>query len=291
MLPRFFLAFVAAAVPVLGQTPSTPIPPIVNDPALKIELIATVPEVEACTTVCGDPQGAIYVGSDPRDGRLNTGDPVCNIIRYSGTGPDRKHTVFADKLYSPAGSAWFDGWLYVIHDPFMTRFKDTDGDGVADVREDLITNLGVMPQDTGLNDHCASGFTLGMDGCWYVSIGDRGTYQTKSVKDGTTVSLQGGGIIRCGTDGTHLEIFSSGTRNHLQVNLDAEDNAFTRDNTDDGNGWWTRLTHHIEGGYYGYPFDYRSAPNYGVIQPSKQTLDAIKQYGGGAVEPQRSEEA
>jgi putative membrane-bound dehydrogenase-like protein len=279
MLPRTFSLLIVPTI-LFAQTPATPIPPVVNDPALRIELIATVPDVEACATVCGDPQGAVYIGSDPRDGRLNTKEPVCTIVRYSGSGPDRKRTVFADKLYSPAGSAWFDGWLYVIHDPFMTRFKDTNGDGVADVREDLVTNLGVMPQDTGLNDHCASGFTLGMDGCWYISIGDRGTYQTKSVKDGSTVSLQGGGIIRCRTDGTRLEVFSSGTRNHLQVNLDAEDNAFTRDNTDDGNGWWTRLTHHIEGGYYGYPYDYRSVPNYGVIEPSKQTLDAIKQHGG-----------
>ncbi len=80
-------------------------------------------------------------------------------------------------------------------------------------------------------------------------------------------------------DGTGLEIFSTGTRNHLAVLLDAEDNAFTLDNTDDGNGWWTRLTHHIEGGSYGYPYDYQHAANYGVTQTSPQTLDAMKRNG------------
>jgi hypothetical protein len=40
-----------------------------------------------------------------------------------------------------------------------------------------------------------------------------------------------------------------------------------------------RLTHHIEGGYYGYPYDYQHAPNYGVTQPSPQTLDAMKRNG------------
>jgi putative membrane-bound dehydrogenase-like protein len=295
MIPRTLLLLLVPTL-VFGQVPSAPKAPLVNDPSLRIELIATTPDVEACTTVCGDPRGAIYVGNDPRDGRLSTKEPVCTIVRFGVFDPPdqirlpdgtlappvfhRKRTVFADKLYSPAGSAWHDGWLYVIHDPLMTRFKDTDGDGIADVREDLIENLGVMPQDGGLNDHCASGFTLGMDGFWYISIGDRGTFQTKSLKDGSTVTLQGGGIIRCRTDGTQLQIFSSGTRNHLQVNLDAEDNAFTRDNTDDGNGWWTRLTHHIEGGYYGYPYLYRRAPNYGVVEPSEQTLNAITQHGG-----------
>lgn len=269
------------SVSLRAQAPALPKPPIVNDTALKIELLASYPDVEACTTVCGAPDGSFYVGNDPRDGRLNTNQPVNSIIRFgpAESGQKRKRTVFADKLYSPAGSAWHDGWLYVIHDPLFTRFKDTDGDGVADMREDLVTNLGIMPNE-GLNDHVVSGFTLGMDGYFYISVGDRGIFQAKSTKDGSTISMQGGGIARCRTDGTRLEVFSTGTRNHLQVNLDAEDNAFTRDNTDDGNGWWTRLTHHIEGGYYGYPYDYRKAPNTGVILPSEQTFNAIKQHGG-----------
>ena len=252
--------------------------PRVLDPALRLEALCFAPDIEAPTTVVGAPDGSFYVGCDPRDARLSTDKPECYIVRYSSMGAEKKRTVFADKIFSPAGSAWFDGWLYVSHDPFLTRFRDTDGDGIADKREDLITNLGKRP-DTGLNDHLASGFTLGMDGFVYMSIGDRGTYQTRSVKDGSTISLQGGGIIRFRPDGTALEVFSSGTRNHLAVCLDAEDNAFTLDNTDDGNGWWTRLTHHIEGGYYGYPYDYQHAANYGVTLPSRETLDALRRNG------------
>ena len=277
-IPLLILCASALPGPAQNSAP-LPKPPLVNDTALKIELLASYPDVEACTTVCGAPDGSFYVGNDPRDGRLSNKEPVNTIVRFSSMGADRKRTVFADKLYSPAGSAWHDGWLYVLHDPLLTRFRDTDGDGIADVREDLITNLGIPPNE-GLNDHVVSGFTLGMDGFFYISVGDRGIYQAKSVKDGSTITMRGGGIVRCRTDGTQLEIFSTGTRNHLQVNLDAEDNAFTRDNTDDGNGWWTRLTHHIEGGYYGYPYDFRKAPNYGVVQPSQETLNAIKQHGG-----------
>ncbi len=273
----------------------TPTPPLVADTALRIEAVATFPDVEASTTVCGGPDGAIYAGNDPRDGHLSTAKPEASIVRFGPIEspdllrlpdgkfappgpPHRKRTIFADKIYSPAGSAWHDGYLYVLHDPMLTRFKDTNGDGVADVREDLVTGIGLPPYD-GLNDHVVSGFTLGMDGFFYISVGDRGIYKAVA-RDGSTITMQGGGIVRVRTDGTQLEIFSTGTRNHLEVNLDAEDNAFTRDNTDDGNGWWTRLTHHIEGGYYGYPFDFRKIANYGVAQPSPQTLDAIKQHGG-----------
>ena len=155
------LALVFVGISALQISAQTPKPPAVLDPALKIEALATYPEVEACATVCGAPDGSFYVGCDTRDASFNTVEPECFIVRYSNMGADRKRTVFADKIYSPAGSAWFDGWLYVSHDPFLTRFKDTDGDGIADVREDLITNLGKQP-DTGLNDHLASGFTLGM---------------------------------------------------------------------------------------------------------------------------------
>ncbi|HEX8294788.1 MAG TPA: PVC-type heme-binding CxxCH protein [Chthoniobacteraceae bacterium] len=280
LLPRlrFILLLGTFAAPSFAQTPAAPKPPIVHDPALKIELVATLPEVEACTTVCAAPDGSIYVGNDPRDGRLSTLDPVCTVVRFDQIGTGRKRTVFAEKLYSPAGSAWHDGWLYVIHNPLMSRFKDTNGDGVADVREDLITSLGMAPGE-GLNDHVVSGFTLGMDGFFYISVGDRGIHRAKSAKDGSTITLQGGGIVRCRPDGSQLEIFSTGTRNHLQVNLDAQDNAITRDNTDDGNGWWTRLTHHIEGGFYGYPYHYQTATRYGVVQPSQQTLDALQRQG------------
>ena len=155
LLPLYFIG----AVTVLAvETPAKP--PLLTDPELRVEALAAYPDVETPTTVTGAPDGAVYVGNDPRDSRLNTDKPECTIVRFSSLGADRKKTVFADKLYSPAGMLWHDGWLYVIHDPLLTRFKDTNGTGVADVREDLVTDLGQPPHE-GLNDHVVSGFTLG----------------------------------------------------------------------------------------------------------------------------------
>src|SRR5262249_43448455 len=88
------------------------------------------------------------------------------------------------------------------------------------------------------------------------------------------VTLQGGGTLRCRPDGTGLELLSSGTRNHLEPNLDAQDHLFTYDNTDDGGGWWTRVTYHVDGGYYGYPYDYHGRPD--------RHLPRIAEYGGGS---------
>ena len=49
---------------------------------------------------------------------------------------------------------------------------------------------------------------------------------------------------------------------------------FTYDNTDDGVGWWTRVTHMVDGGFYGYPYDYKPQRPY--------TLWMMLDYGGGA---------
>src|SRR4051812_43873600 len=94
IVPSILLSLASVA---MAETPTAPKPLLVSDTALKVELLATTPDVEACTTVCADPAGAIYVGNDPRDGRLNTAEPACSIVRFSGMGPDRKRTVFADK--------------------------------------------------------------------------------------------------------------------------------------------------------------------------------------------------
>ncbi len=271
-----------------------PVPPVLNDPELKLELFASYPEVETPTTVAASPDGAVFVGNDPRDSRLNTKNPECTVVRYSGLGADRKKTVFAEKLYSPAGMLWHDGWLYVAHNPLLTRFKDTTGSGVADIREDIVTDLGQSPSE-GLNDHVVSGFTLGMDGFFYISVGDKGVYHAKG-KDGSEATLLGGGIVRCRPDGTGLEVYSGGTRNHLEVNLDALDRPFTLDNTDDGNGWWTRLEYHVESGYYGYPYFYKNDETNGLLAPGPQKaqpfpgapaineriLPSLTDFGGGS---------
>jgi putative membrane-bound dehydrogenase-like protein len=291
VFPLYSLAFFSLLPAFAADAPKLP---LINDPALKIEAFATYPDIETPTTVVGAPDGSVFVGNDPRDSRLSTKNPDCTVVRFSGPGADRKKTVFADKLYSPAGMAWHDGYLYLLHDPLLTRFKDTDGDGVADVREDLVTELGPEPHE-GLNDHVVSGFALGMDGFFYISVGDKGVYRAKG-KDGSTATLQGGGIVRVRPDGTELQVFSGGTRNHLEVDLDAYDRAFTLDNTDDGNGWWTRLNYHVESGYYGYPFFYKNDLSNGLITPGPQKaqpvpgapaanerfLPALTDFGGGS---------
>jgi glucose/arabinose dehydrogenase len=144
--------------------------------------------------------------------------PIDRILLFR---EGKEPVVFADKLNAVFGMAWYDGALYVMNMPRLTVLRDTDGDGKANKRLDLFTDIG--PRPTGLNDHIPSGLQFGIDGYLYISIGDKGV-QKATGRDGRTVQLKGGGILRCRPDGTGIEVYSSGTRNHLEPNLDARDN-------------------------------------------------------------------
>ncbi len=50
-----------------------------------------------------------------------------------------KSKIFADSLTYPKGGVFYKGSLYVTSSPDFLRLTDTDGDGVADKREVILT--------------------------------------------------------------------------------------------------------------------------------------------------------
>jgi putative membrane-bound dehydrogenase-like protein len=235
----------------------------------EVRLVATVPAVLYPCQVATAPDGALFVAEDPMD-QVGPYESKNGRILLFREGKDP--VPFADGFRAVQGMAWHDGKLFVSHMPFLTTLRDTNGDGKADERKDLFKDLGPT-NNQGLNDHIVSGVQFGMDGFLYISVGDKGIPKATG-PDGRTIQIIGGGTCRCRPDGTGLEVVSTGTRNHLEPNLDGSDNLFTYDNTDDGLGWWTRVTHHIDGGYYGYPYDYHDRPD--------RHLPRMAEYGGGS---------
>jgi len=254
----------AAAGVVQGATPKAP-------EGFRVRLVAAVPAVKFPSQVATAPDGSLFVAEDPMDQVGPADQPINSILLFR---PGQDPVVFAEGLSAVFGMLWHDDSLYVMNMPNLTVLRDTDGDGKADDRKELFKDLGVPAGFPNmLNDHIVSGLQLGIDGRLYVSVGDKGVPKATG-PDGRTVRLRGGGILRCRPDGTELEVYSSGTRNHLEPNLDARDNLFTYDNTDDGLGWWTRVTHHVDGGYYGYPYDYHDRTD--------RILPRMAEYGGGS---------
>ena len=59
-----------------------------------------------------------------------------------GDGVYDKSTVFADSLSFPQGGVFHQGSLYASSAPELLKLTDTDGDGVADEREVLLSGWG-----------------------------------------------------------------------------------------------------------------------------------------------------
>jgi len=185
--------------------------------------------------------------------------------------PDGQMLTFATNLHAVFGMEYLDGKLYVHQTPKFSVFDDVHGVGAN--RVDIITNDNPHPWAPTFNDHIPSGFRLAMDGYFYFTTGDKGILGAVGL-DGRKIEIHGGGMYRMRPNGTGLEVYCTGTRNHLEAAINSEDEMFTFDNTDDGGGWWKRVTHMVDGGYYGYPYDFKPQRPY--------TLWRMDEYGGGA---------
>jgi putative membrane-bound dehydrogenase-like protein len=275
--PQGGLSAAASAAPSAAADPAgaTHALPNVHD-GFAIDLVAEAPEILWPSSNACLPDGSLLVGEDRMDMPGPTNEPLDRVIelRWKPDGSFEKK-VFADHLFAVMGMAVVDDAVYVMNMPHLTRLVDKDGDGVADERTEVLTDLGhpAPGWPGGFNDHIVSGIRLGMDGFLYVAVGDKGIPGAHGT-DGRTLQLRGGGVVRVRPDGTGLEIVASGLRNILDVAIDERGEMFTYDNTDDGLGWWTRLTHIVAGGYYGYPWDYH--------EHQDRMLPCMAEYGGGS---------
>jgi putative heme-binding domain-containing protein len=230
--------------------------------------VARAPDVKHPSVVACAPDGRVFVAEDPMDISLPRADLAEGRILVIGAGG--RITVFADKLHAVFGMQYLEGKLHVLHNPKFSVF--TDVDGVAGERTDLIDSTNPAPWALDWNDHVPANFRLAMDGFFYIAVGDKGLYGAVG-RDGRRLDMKGGGVVRMRPDGTGLEVHSTGVRNILDVAIDQEDELFTYDNTDE-QLWMSRLTHMVEGGFYGYPHDF--------IPRRPYTLWMMADYGGGA---------
>ena len=232
-----------------------------------MELVASAPQIRHPSVVSVAPDGRVFVAEDPMDINAPADSRQGRVICFH---PDGSRSVYATNLYAVFGMQYLEGKLYVLHNPELTVFEDGGKQGISP--EKLIESTNPNPWALDWNDHVPANFKLAMDGYFYFAVGDKGIYGAKG-KDGRQIFLHGAGIVRMRPDGTGLEIYCTGVRNILDVALTTEDEIFTYDNTDE-HDWMGRLTHMVDGGYYGYPFDF--------VPRQKYTLWIMHDFGGGA---------
>jgi len=248
----------------------------VNYPAdFTATVFASPPNVTAPIFLSAQPDGTVFIGCDENgslDRKPNRGR-VYMCTDTKGTGKADTFSVFAT-MDSPRGVAWDPSTrtLYVMHPPNLTAYHDDQGTGKADRQEDLITGLGFGLDFRGA-DHTTNGIRIGIDGWIYIAVGDYGAVKATG-KDGRSIAMRGGGIVRVRPDGSGMERVIWGTRNILSVSISPLDEIFTRDNTNDGDDWNDRLSHNPFGAQMGYPILFRNFP--------EEIIPTMVDYGGGS---------
>ena len=237
-------------------------------PGWSIELVAQAPAIRHPSVVCAAPDGRIFIAEDPMD--ISSARADMREGRIVCLHPDRQMTTFAEGLHAVFGMQYLEGKLYVLHNPRFSVF--TDANGIGRDRTELIEQTLPDPWALNWNDHVPANFRLGMDGFFYIAVGDKGLYGATD-RSGRRVDLHGGGIVRIRPDGSGLEVVCTGVRNILDVALNDQDEMFTYDNTDE-HEWLGRVTHMVDGGVYGYPHDF--------IPQRPYTLWKFADYGPGA---------
>ena len=170
----------------------------------------------------------------------------------TGSGVANKVTTFVEGIHDAAdgtGSGLIarGGELWYTCIPNLWHFADKNDDGVADVKEKLLTGFGVH---FALRGHDMHGLRFGPDGKLYFSIGDRAL--NVKTKEGVQIEqTESGSIMRCNPDGTGFEIFTTGVRNPEELAFDEHGNLFTGDNNSDA-GDAARFTYLVEGGDCGW---------------------------------------
>jgi putative membrane-bound dehydrogenase-like protein len=242
-------------------------------PEFAATLFAVSPEVNYPVAIAAAPNGDVYVAIDEQGslGRTPDGGRIVRCVDRDDDGKVDEVTEFA-RVEHPRGLCIRDGSVWVMHPPTLSVFRDTNGDGVADQHEELVTGLTTDQVTERGGDHTTNCVRMGIDGWLYIGVGDYGIKRAEG-KDGTVISQRGGGIVRVRPDGTELEVFCTGLRNPFDVAIDPFLNLFTRDNTNDGAGWDVRVSHLIQTAEYGYT---RLFANF-----TEETMPTMGTFGGG----------
>lgn len=222
-----------------------------------------------------DPQVGAMVPM--KDGRIAVAFHRGEVMIYDPS--NSSWSLFASGLHEPLGMLIEDdGNILVMQRPELTRLKDTDGDGMADVYETVFDDFGM----SGNYHEFAYGPAKDADGNLYIVLGiasngapirkeirgefmeigqvDRkgmtggGNWAKDKTKAGRMYSRVPwrGWVLKLSPDGKQMEPFASGFRSPNGINFDAAGRLLITDNQGD----WrptSPLYDVKKDGFYGHP--------------------------------------
>ena len=137
----------------------------------KVELFASEPMIESPVAMSWDDQGRMYVLEmrgymhDIKGTGENQPTGVVSILEdTNGDGKANRKTVFADGLVLPRALMVVNGGALIAEPPVLWFMKDTDGDGRADLKEQVD---GAYGSRMGNPEHMANSLTPFLDNWIY----------------------------------------------------------------------------------------------------------------------------
>jgi quinoprotein glucose dehydrogenase len=219
------------------------------------------------------------------EGWFNTvADRVIRLEDQDRNGAPDHRTLFSDHFKAAEDGIGFSllaerDAVYFTCLPKLWKMTDANGDGRADTHDAIAGDFGVRISFIG---HDLHGIVRGPDGRLYFSVGDRG-YHVKTADGQTHLSEGRGGVFRCESDGSGLELYADGLRNPQELGFDDHGNLFTFDNTGDI-GDKARMVYVLENTDSGWnmahqsPHQYAKALDWGDFRPAKAVWVAERMY-------------
>jgi putative membrane-bound dehydrogenase-like protein len=173
----------------------------------RLEAVAVEPMVADPVSVCYDAYGRLYVvemRGYPYPEKTPSGQ-VTRLEDRDGDGRFDARTVFLEGLSWPTGIVPYDGGVFIAAAPEIIYAKDTNADGVADVRKVAFTGFGTDNVQGLLN-----GLLWGPDGWIYgVASINGGTIENRLRPNNRPVSVRGRDF-RFKADGSAFQAISGG---------------------------------------------------------------------------------
>ena len=239
-------------------------------PGFTIERVAGPPLVDRPIVADFDDRGRLYVadssGSNDRVEKQLEDRPhrIVRLEDKDGDGRFDTSVVFADRMMLPEGTMWLDGSLYVAAPPSIWKLTDTDGDGVADRREEWFKGETLTGCANDLH-----GPYLGPDGWIYWTKGAF-AQQTHARASGSPLVTRAAHIFRRRPMDQTLEVvMTGGMDNPVDVAFTpAGERIFTATFLEHPQaGKRDAIVHAIYGGVYGKPHN--------VLDGHKRTGDLM----------------
>ncbi len=164
-------------------------------PGFKLQLVASEPLIYSPIALSFDEEGRMFVVEMRDYSELHDVTPHLGRIRMledtNHDGIYDKATVYADDLPWPTAVFCYGGGVFVGATPDVLYFKDTNGDGKADVRKKIFTGFGVGKDRLNVQALFNS-FNWGLDNKIHgQTAGNGGMVVSANNTNGTPIDVRG----------------------------------------------------------------------------------------------------